>query len=142
MTCTMYISFFSGSAKFSTEPAVENIGDVNLKQLSRNIWMANEDTVISGDNLNMKNISLKSTVIIRVRISLERKKKRKKRCYIANKNQLFFSVSESHEFIEYKNVVGTVGKIIKQNERTEYYRSIVVQKCRSTCYHRGGRCDS
>ncbi|XP_070162269.1 uncharacterized protein [Polyergus mexicanus] len=52
-----------GSAKFSTEPAVQNIQDVNLKQLSEDIWMANEDTVLSG-NMNIKNITLKADVMI------------------------------------------------------------------------------
>lgn len=69
----MYIHLFSGSAKFSTEPIVQNIRDVNLKQLSENIWMANEDTVLSGSNMNVKNITLKADVMIHVRMSLKRK---------------------------------------------------------------------
>ncbi|XP_072746368.1 uncharacterized protein [Anoplolepis gracilipes] len=53
-----------GSAKFSTEPAVQNIQDVNLKQLYENIWMANENTVLSGSNMNLKNITLNADVTI------------------------------------------------------------------------------
>ncbi|KAM0726481.1 hypothetical protein ACS0PU_007665 [Formica fusca] len=53
-----------GSAKFSTEPTVQNIRDVNLKQLSEDIWMANEDTILSGSNMNVKNITLKADIMI------------------------------------------------------------------------------
>ncbi|GAB1868165.1 Closca [Camponotus japonicus] len=53
-----------GSVKFSTEPIIQNIRGVNLKQLSEDIWMANEDTVLSGSNMNLKNITLKADVTI------------------------------------------------------------------------------
>lgn len=70
------IHLFSGSVKFSTEPIIQNIRGVNLKQLSEDIWMANEDTVLSGSNMNLKNITLKADVMIHVR---KRKNYREKR---------------------------------------------------------------
>ncbi|XP_011155669.2 uncharacterized protein LOC105193044 isoform X3 [Solenopsis invicta] len=53
-----------GSARFLKEPAVQNIKDMNLKQLSENLWMANEDTVLSGNNMNFKNITLKGNIAL------------------------------------------------------------------------------
>ncbi|XP_029165434.1 uncharacterized protein LOC114936425 [Nylanderia fulva] len=53
-----------GSVKFSTEPVVQNVQDVNLKQLSKDIWMANEDTVLSG-SIHINNITLRADVMMR-----------------------------------------------------------------------------
>lgn len=112
------IHLFSGSVKFSTEPIIQNIRDVNLKQLSEDIWMANEDTVLSGSNMNFKNITLKADVTIHVR---KRKNYREKRYCLRKINyfnyliifQLFFFISESYKFIECKNVVRLVQQIIE-----------------------------
>lgn len=64
---------------------MQNIRDVNLKQLSEDIWMANEDTILSGSNMNVKNITLKADIMIHVRMSLKRKICREKR-YRLKKN--------------------------------------------------------
>lgn len=48
---------------------MQNIQDVNLKQLSEDIWMANDDTVLSGSNMNVRNITLKADVTINVRMN-------------------------------------------------------------------------
>ncbi|XP_011870378.1 PREDICTED: uncharacterized protein LOC105563408 isoform X2 [Vollenhovia emeryi] len=53
-----------GSARFLEEPAVENIRDINLKQLSENVWMANQDTVLSGSNINLENMTLEGNLIL------------------------------------------------------------------------------
>ncbi|XP_012532717.1 uncharacterized protein LOC105834630 [Monomorium pharaonis] len=53
-----------GSAKFLKEPVVQNIKDVNLKQLSKDLWMANEEIVLSGSNMNFKNIMLENSIDI------------------------------------------------------------------------------
>ncbi|RLU23456.1 hypothetical protein DMN91_003660 [Ooceraea biroi] len=53
-----------GSANFLTEPSVQNVNNVNLKQLSENLWMLNRDTVVSGVNTNLKNVTLEADTII------------------------------------------------------------------------------
>ncbi|XP_011693850.1 PREDICTED: uncharacterized protein LOC105453515 isoform X2 [Wasmannia auropunctata] len=53
-----------GSARFLKEPIVQNIKDVNLKQLSENSWMANEDTILSGSNIYLENITLQGDILI------------------------------------------------------------------------------
>lgn len=87
---------------------MQNIQDVNLKQLSEDIWMANDDTVLSGSNMNVRNITLKADVTINVRMNgriIEKKK-----ITSSKKKQLNYSSAlESCKFIECKNVVGAVG---------------------------------
>lgn len=56
-----------GSVRFLEEPSVQNIKNVNLKQLSENTWMANQDTVLSGRNMNFDNITLEEEIVIVVR---------------------------------------------------------------------------
>ncbi|XP_012224336.2 uncharacterized protein clos [Linepithema humile] len=53
-----------GSVEFLKEPTVRNINDVNLEQLSKDLWMANQNTVISGNNMNITNMTLAGDVII------------------------------------------------------------------------------
>jgi len=57
----------SGSANFLTEPIVQNVNNVNLKELSKNLWMLNQDTIVSGINMNLTNISFAADIIINVR---------------------------------------------------------------------------
>jgi len=56
------------------EPTVQNIKDVNLKQLSENLWMANQDTVLFGSNMNFDNITLGGEITIVVRILMRNKR--------------------------------------------------------------------
>jgi len=65
----LYTSYtiISGSANFLTEPIVQNVNNVNLKKLSRNLWMLNQDTVVSGINMNFTNITFAGDIIINVR---------------------------------------------------------------------------
>ncbi|XP_024888654.1 uncharacterized protein LOC112465371 isoform X2 [Temnothorax curvispinosus] len=53
-----------GSVRFLEEPAIQNINDMNLKQLSEDLWMANQDTVLSGSNMNLENITLEGNVTL------------------------------------------------------------------------------
>ncbi|XP_077278366.1 uncharacterized protein LOC143906276 isoform X2 [Temnothorax americanus] len=53
-----------GSVRFLKEPAIQNINDMNLKQLSEDLWMANQDTVLSGSNINLENMTLEGDVIL------------------------------------------------------------------------------
>jgi hypothetical protein len=62
-----------GSVEFLKEPTVQNINDVNLEQLSKDLWMADQNTVISSSNMNITNMTLAADVIILVRILLKRK---------------------------------------------------------------------
>ncbi|KYM83201.1 hypothetical protein ALC53_06469, partial [Atta colombica] len=54
-----------GSARFLKEPVIENIKDVNLKQLSENLWMANQDTTLYGNNIYFENITLTGDIILK-----------------------------------------------------------------------------
>jgi len=65
----LYASYavISGSANFLTEPIVQNVNNVNLKELSKNLWMLNQDTIVSGINMNLTNISFAADIIINVR---------------------------------------------------------------------------
>ncbi|KAL6265402.1 hypothetical protein P5V15_002198 [Pogonomyrmex californicus] len=53
-----------GSATFLKEPIVQNINNVNLTELSKNVWMANQDTILLDSNLNFENITLKGDIYI------------------------------------------------------------------------------
>ncbi|XP_020292032.1 uncharacterized protein LOC109858817 [Pseudomyrmex gracilis] len=53
-----------GSVRFLKEPTVKNIKNINLKQLSENLWMADRDTVVSGSNVYFTNMSLRNAVTI------------------------------------------------------------------------------
>lgn len=65
---------FIGSVNFLAEPIVQNVNDVNLKQLSENLWMLNQDTIVSGININLKNMTLAANVIIDVRENVRKMK--------------------------------------------------------------------
>ncbi|KYN06038.1 hypothetical protein ALC62_03038, partial [Cyphomyrmex costatus] len=54
-----------GSARFLKEPVIEYIKDVNLKQLSKNLWMANQDTTLSGSNMYFENITLTGDIVLK-----------------------------------------------------------------------------
>lgn len=99
------IHLFSGSVKCSIEPIIQNIRDVNLKQLSEDIWMTNKDIVLSGSNMNFENITLKADVTIHVR---KRKNYQEKR-YCLSKQFKYFFTSESYKFIECENMVRLIG---------------------------------
>ncbi|XP_014469815.1 PREDICTED: uncharacterized protein LOC106741904 [Dinoponera quadriceps] len=53
-----------GTATFTKEPTVQNVKNVNLKRLSENLWMSDQNTVISGINLSLENMSMKDRVVI------------------------------------------------------------------------------
>lgn len=46
---------------------------MNLKQLSEDLWMANQDTILSGRNINLENITLEGRVIMMVKTLIKRK---------------------------------------------------------------------
>lgn len=43
---------------------MKKIKNINLKQLSENLWMADRDAVLSGSNIYVKNMSLRGAVMI------------------------------------------------------------------------------
>jgi len=70
----MYVNISTlGSARFLKEPFIENIKDVNLKQLSENLWMANQDTTLCGNNIYFENITLTGDIILKVKTLVKQK---------------------------------------------------------------------
>lgn len=57
-----------GTARFGKEPTVHNIKNVNLEELSENLWMSDQNTIISGSNIYLRNMFIKAKVFIKVRI--------------------------------------------------------------------------
>lgn len=66
----MYTSVL-GSVEFLKEPTVLNINYMNLERLSKDLWMADQNTVISGNNMNITNMTLEAAVTMHVRILLK-----------------------------------------------------------------------
>jgi len=56
-----------------TEPIVQNVNNVNLKELSKDLWMLNQDTVVSGINMNLTNLAFVGDIIINVRKVIEKR---------------------------------------------------------------------
>lgn len=70
----MYVNIsILGSVRFLKEPVIENIKDVNLKQLSENLWMANQDTTLCGNNIYFENITLTGDIVLKVKTSVKQR---------------------------------------------------------------------
>ncbi|XP_019699980.1 uncharacterized protein LOC105189727 [Harpegnathos saltator] len=53
-----------GTARFTKEPTVRSINDIDLEKLSEDLWMSDRSAVISGSNMNLRNMSIKEKVIV------------------------------------------------------------------------------
>lgn len=58
-----------GTARFTKEPVVQNINNVDIKKLSEDLWMSDQSTVIFGSNMSLQSMIIDERVIITVRIS-------------------------------------------------------------------------
>lgn len=68
--CDMFDVYasISGTARFEKEPTVQNVKNVNLKKLSEDLWMLNQDTILSGSNMNVKNMTIRANVTANVSV--------------------------------------------------------------------------
>ncbi|KAL0105372.1 hypothetical protein PUN28_016792 [Cardiocondyla obscurior] len=54
----------NGSVKFLQEPVIQNINNISLKQLFKNVWMANQNIVLTNSNINFENITFEKNILV------------------------------------------------------------------------------